>query len=233
MEALGWRARRACVGLPPLAQNCLAGVNGAPPSDEDSNSIDALLIDCVGGLLTCRTWLPSNDQLDEIDKACAVVTSGPEFWKMTVDTFGFEDADLQELVDQVAFRYSPNPPVWGRLREWRNCYKLALVNNGPAETFHRWVRKYGLDDVFGVLVNSEEMGVRKPEQEFFLAVADRLGVVPERCLLLDDDPANVDGARRCGLRAIGTHEQKRYPLSIYMWGTEAGSEVLLGGRRDG
>jgi dTDP-4-dehydrorhamnose reductase len=232
MEALGWRGRRVCEGLPPLRQKCPVGAGNATPTNRDANGIDALLIDCVGALMTGRTWLPLNDQLEQIDQACAAATNGPEFWKTAADILGIGDADLPELYNRIAFRYAPNPTVWRRLRYWRARYRLALVNNGPAATFRLWVRKYGLDDVFDVLANSEEMGVRKPEREFFLRVANQLGTTPNRCILLDDDPTNVEAARHYGLRAIETIERKSYPLSIHALSAVAGCEVHLGGGSD-
>jgi FMN phosphatase YigB (HAD superfamily) len=110
---------------------------------------------------------------------------------------------------------------------------MALVNNGPAATFHRWVRKYGLEGVFDVLANAEEMGVRKPTREFFLDVAKRLRAAPERCVLLDDDPANVEGARQCGMRGFCTFELKSYPLSIHAWDEAEVDGALLEGRKHG
>jgi len=233
LEALGWRARRACEGLPPLAAKRPARITNHLAPDEEGHHIDALLIDCVGALLTCRAWLPQNDLLEEVDRSCAAATNGAEFWRKAAHDLGLGDADLPTLYDLVACRYAPNPPLWGRLPGWRARYRLALVNNGPAATFSRWVCKYGLDSVFDVLANSEEMGVRKPAREFFLAVANRLGTSPDRCLLLDDTPANIEGARRCGMRAIQTFELRSYPLSIHDLEGEAEIKTLLEGDRHG
>jgi len=45
-------------------------------------------------------------------------------------------------------------------------------------------------------------GVRKPDPEAFLGPCRTLGVEPQACLFIDDQPANVAAARRAGLGAI-------------------------------
>lgn len=43
----------------------------------------------------------------------------------------------------------------------------------------------------------------KPEPAIFLAVAQRLGVAPEHCLVFEDAPLGIEAARRAGMRAVG------------------------------
>jgi len=55
-----------------------------------------------------------------------------------------------------------------------------------------------VDGVFA----SCDVGARKPQQEFFGAVLAVLGVDADQCLVVDDSPANVEGARAAGLDAV-------------------------------
>ncbi|BBL82900.1 HAD family hydrolase [Thermus thermophilus] len=45
------------------------------------------------------------------------------------------------------------------------------------------------------------LGVAKPDPRAFLLALEGLGLAPEETLYLDDDPENVEAARRLGLRA--------------------------------
>ncbi|MDY7092354.1 MAG: HAD family phosphatase [Acidobacteriota bacterium] len=45
-------------------------------------------------------------------------------------------------------------------------------------------------------------GVRKPEPASYLGAARSLGLYPSQCLVVDDRPANVAGARQSGMAAI-------------------------------
>jgi dTDP-4-dehydrorhamnose reductase len=212
MHSLGWQARPASYGLPTLKHTSSDGPSHCPTERQENLFCEGLLIDCVGGLLTRRTWLPKGDLIVDIDNACA----------------GLEDAEDFGLQEKVAFRYAPNPPVWLHLRRWQTRYKLALVNNGPSATFRRWVQKYGLDQIFDVLANSEELGVRKPNKEFFEFVMSKLGLRPDRCVLIDDDVRNVDHARCYGLRTVHTQEFYNYPLSIHKWNHESAVQLISG-----
>jgi HAD superfamily hydrolase (TIGR01509 family) len=48
---------------------------------------------------------------------------------------------------------------------------------------------------------SHQIGAAKPDLDAFARVAERSGVEPGRCLFIDDNPANVDAARRAGFQA--------------------------------
>ena len=43
----------------------------------------------------------------------------------------------------------------------------------------------------------------KPDPEVFLVAASRVGVSPDRCIVVEDAAAGVEGARRAGMRSIG------------------------------
>jgi len=47
------------------------------------------------------------------------------------------------------------------------------------------------------------VGVGKPDPAIFLAAADRVGVAPECCVVVEDAPAGLLGARRAGMRCVG------------------------------
>lgn len=54
---------------------------------------------------------------------------------------------------------------------------------------------------FDDLYTSFDFGRRKPERDFYLEAADKIGVRPERCLFIDDTAENVEGALACGFHA--------------------------------
>jgi len=78
--------------------------------------------------------------------------------------------------------------------------RLALVSDYPAR---RKLAALGCADWFEVIVaNGEEGGPRwlKPDPGGFLSAAGRLGITPERCLVLGDRPdADGEAARRAGM----------------------------------
>jgi sugar-phosphatase len=52
-------------------------------------------------------------------------------------------------------------------------------------------------------VAAEDVRHGKPEPDVFLAAAERLGVPPARCVVVEDAGAGIEAARRAGMASIG------------------------------
>lgn len=87
----------------------------------------------------------------------------------------------------------------GLFREGVSC---ALVTNNAAEFREHWRKSIPLDELFHQVIDSSEVGVRKPDPKIFELALDRLGVSPERAVFLDDFQGNIDAAERVGIRGI-------------------------------
>lgn len=85
----------------------------------------------------------------------------------------------------------------------RDGYLTALVTNNVKEAGDSWRAKLPLEELFDVVVDSCEVGMRKPNPAIYHYALERLGgIAPERAVFLDDAEGNVEGARRAGLAAI-------------------------------
>jgi HAD superfamily hydrolase (TIGR01549 family) len=87
------------------------------------------------------------------------------------------------------------------LRSFREAGgRLALVSDYPARLK---LTAIGCAELFDAIVaNGEDGGARwlKPHPDGFLSAAGRLGVAPDRCLVLGDRPdADGEAARRAGM----------------------------------
>lgn len=56
---------------------------------------------------------------------------------------------------------------------------------------------------FGAVIAMEDTQRGKPDPQVFLLAADRLGVPPRRCLVMEDAPVGVQAAKAGGMKAIG------------------------------
>ncbi|MEN8162128.1 MAG: HAD-IA family hydrolase, partial [Myxococcota bacterium] len=66
-----------------------------------------------------------------------------------------------------------------------------------------WRRLVPADELFEVIVDSSEVGVRKPDPRIFELTLERLGgLEPEQALFLDDAASNVAAAERLGIRSV-------------------------------
>jgi HAD superfamily hydrolase (TIGR01509 family) len=76
--------------------------------------------------------------------------------------------------------------------------RLALLSNSWGNTYDR----SGWNGLFDAVVISGEVGMRKPERRIFTHTADLLRLRPQACVMVDDLPWNVDGAREAGMAAV-------------------------------
>jgi epoxide hydrolase-like predicted phosphatase len=82
-------------------------------------------------------------------------------------------------------------------------YRTALITNNAHEFRDGWRRLVPADELFQVIVDSSEEGVRKPDPQIFERALRRLGgVPPEQALFLDDAESNVVAARELGIQAV-------------------------------
>jgi beta-phosphoglucomutase-like phosphatase (HAD superfamily) len=56
---------------------------------------------------------------------------------------------------------------------------------------------------FDATVAAEDVAAGKPAPDIFLEAARRIAVRPARCVVLEDAPAGLEGARRAGMRSVG------------------------------
>jgi putative hydrolase of the HAD superfamily len=94
--------------------------------------------------------------------------------------------------------------VIDRIRALRDQgYRVGLVTNNVREGSAAWRAKIPVDELFEVVVDSCEVGVRKPNPAIFHLALERLGVTdPSTAVFIDDTPGNVEGAKRAGLQAL-------------------------------
>ena len=114
------------------------------------------------------------------------------------------DADPLNLFAAMGRGEGARAPMVERAQRIVACgYRTALVTNNAHEFREGWRRLVPADELFHVIVDSSEVGVRKPDPRIFQLALERLGgIAPERALFLDDAPSNVAAAEKLGIRSV-------------------------------
>jgi HAD superfamily hydrolase (TIGR01509 family) len=113
------------------------------------------------------------------------------------------------LVRTQGVRLLPGVPHWlDRLRSegWRQ----AVASAAPRRNIETILEVLDIGGYFGAIVSAEDVQHGKPDPQVFLTAASRVDVLPSRCVVVEDAPAGIEGARRAGMAAIGV--QTSHPL---------------------
>ena len=94
-------------------------------------------------------------------------------------------------------------PVVHRIRGLRDDgVALALLTNNVREFGDTWRATFPVDELFPLVVDSSEVGMRKPDPAIYQHTCALLAVRPDAAVFVDDVEENVASAARVGLQTV-------------------------------
>ena len=96
-------------------------------------------------------------------------------------------------------------------------FKLAIISNttSSVET-PQMLEESGLTNYFSSIILSTVFGRRKPHPSLFLETAKRIGMLPEECAYVGDNPArDLVGARQAGFGGVVIIKMQDYQLDEF------------------
>lgn len=85
----------------------------------------------------------------------------------------------------------------------REGYPTAMITNNIREFAGSWRSLLPVGELFDLVVDSSQEGMRKPNPDIFRLTLERLGgLAPERTVFLDDCEDNVKAANSLGMQTI-------------------------------
>jgi epoxide hydrolase-like predicted phosphatase len=170
--------------------------------DQVSGKTQAILFDLMGVLLfQMEDYLP-DELVDAIDEHIGGVTDDRSFRQEMSRRYRLTDLEFHALLARIVDKYAPFLPLWERLPELRKRYRLGIINNGTFLTYPLMDARFGLSRSFDLFISSAQEGVCKPDARIYRRACERLGLVPDQCLFMDDAEKNIIGARQIGMQTI-------------------------------
>ena len=82
-------------------------------------------------------------------------------------------------------------------------YPTAMITNNIREYADTWRSLLPVEELFDLVVDSSQVGMRKPNPAIFRLTLERLGgLAPESTVFLDDSEGNVNAARSLGMHTV-------------------------------
>lgn len=82
-------------------------------------------------------------------------------------------------------------------------FRLAVGSSGPPENIWLCLEKLDRKSKFNAVVTGQDVTRGKPDPQVFLLAAQRLGIGPECCAVVEDAVHGVEAANRAGMKSIG------------------------------
>lgn len=94
--------------------------------------------------------------------------------------------------------------------------KIGVASGSYLQFIGLVLGKLNLGTVFDAIASGEEVKNIKPAPDVFLLAAQRLGVQPEHCVVIEDAVSGMTGAKRAGMKCVGLVENssKIYPADV-------------------
>lgn len=93
-------------------------------------------------------------------------------------------------------------------------FRVAVGSSGPPDNVQIVIDHYGLAPLLDAVVNGRDVTRGKPDPQVFQIAAERLGVPPERCVVVEDAPPGIEAAHRAGMVCIGVASTGRTPEQL-------------------
>lgn len=116
-----------------------------------------------------------------------------EAWSLLFQT-------LEQAMDDVAL--SPNFSRFLETARSRGV-KMGIITFRSRESVRKMLSKMDACSLFDVIIGSGDTSEEKPSPQPFLVASERMNVTPDECLVIGDEPADIIGGNRAGMRTVG------------------------------
>lgn len=115
--------------------------------------------------------------------------------------------------DAIRRGLAPRPGLRRLLAELRRAgFAQAVASSAPPENVALILEVLGIAREFAAIVTGDDVRRGKPDPEVFLRAAAKLGVPPDRCVVVEDAFVGVAAAKAAGMRCValvGTNPRER------------------------
>jgi len=147
--------------------------------------------------------------------------SAAEQWTWVQQHLGLSTAELEQFRTEFWAGDRIDHELVNFVRSLRARYQIAIISNAM-DDLDVTVRRLDPDgDIFGVVVGSAYERIMKPDALIYERTLARLGRLPAEAIFIDDNAANIAGARAVGLQTIHFRPGTDVASELASWGVTA------------
>jgi putative hydrolase of the HAD superfamily len=126
----------------------------------------------------------------------------------TAEILGLNPAQLEEFMADLWTEYlgTLNTEIAAYFASLRPRYKTGIISNSFVGAREMEQERYGFGDMCDLIIYSHEVGYKKPDPRIYQLACERLGVMPEEAIFLDDVPQAIDAAQALGMQGVVFHD---------------------------
>lgn len=129
------------------------------------------------------------------------------------DALGAEKSDLQ--IERLDGNVTAMPGLHDLIDALdARGIRRAIASSGIRRYIDAVLQSIGLAGRFTVIAGGDEVSRGKPAPDVFLLAADRLGVPPSKCLVLEDAPNGVAAAKAAGMACVAIPNEHTRALDL-------------------
>ncbi len=119
-----------------------------------------------------------------------------------LDIESFSRGVAQYINEHLVIKYkSGGKEILNFLRE--KGIKMGLASGSNREVVEKRLAAVGAKDYFDAIVAGTEVEKGKPAPDVFLITAEKMGVLPENCFIIEDSPNGILAGFNVGMKCIG------------------------------
>ena len=149
--------------------------------------------------------------LDDETRQMLVGTQMTKLWQLIIERFGITEA-REALIEEekrlfrkhlLAGEIAMVPGAKALVKAVYDAgYKTAVVSSSGRVEVETVIEQYGLTPYIHTQVAAEDVQCGKPDPEPYLLAAEKLGVLPKNCVVIEDSGAGIRSGAEAGMCTI-------------------------------
>ncbi len=133
----------------------------------------------------------------------------------TKETYGIEES-IEEIINEwqttAKKEYSENVKLKPHAKEYihllkKSGVKIAVATASDPEMFEECLKKNDIFDCFDFFITVNEVGKGKGEPDIYIKACERMGILPEECMVFEDILTAIMSAKKGGFYCVGMYDE--------------------------